>query len=212
MMVGFILTPLLAMVFLKERSTGARWLGILLVVEGVGIVVTSNPEGQQLATRLRGIIFGLLAVVSMSVSYVIAKKALENMTALQGTFVRMLFGTVGMFVFGVVTGRVGTWVLPLTDSGFMMFFVAAVCVVTFGGFWFTHVAIKNLDLTIANTLMATEPLFVLVLGAVALGQPVTLLACLGSVVAVEGVAVLLKSSTPGDDEGGETGSETTFDD
>jgi drug/metabolite transporter (DMT)-like permease len=197
MMVGFILTPLLAMVFLREPSTLARWLGIALVLGGIMLVLTTGTAEEAADTRVRGIILGLLSVISMSVSFVIAKKALESMTALQGTFVRMLIGTLGMLVFGALTGRLRTWVLPLSDPGLVTYFVAAVAVITFGGFWLTHVAIKNVDLTIANTLMATEPVFVLIFGALFLGNRITLIACAGTVLALSGVTVLFRTAAAG---------------
>lgn len=195
MMAGFILTPLLAMVCLKEPSTPARWLGIALVVEGIGVVVATSPESEPAATRLAGIVFGLLSVVSMSVSFVIAKKALENLTALQGTFVRMAVGFVGMLAFGAARGGIGDWIAPFRETEFVVFFLVAVFIVTFGGFWFTHVAIKYVDLTVANTLMATEPLFVLLLGVLVFRRGVPLLGVIGSLVAIQGVAVLLKAVT-----------------
>lgn len=197
MMAGFILTPLLAMLCLKERSTPARWLGIALVVEGIGVVVATNSETGPGGTRLLGLAFGLLSVVSMSVSFVIAKKALEDLTSLQGTFVRMLFGFLGMLAVGLTRGGVGGWIEPFRDPGFAAFFLGSVFIVTFGGFWFTHLAIKNLDLTIASTLMATEPLFVLLIGIVFFGRVPPLLGFLGSLVAVQGVAVLLRALSAG---------------
>jgi drug/metabolite transporter (DMT)-like permease len=193
MMVGFILTPLLAMVCLKEKSTPARWLGIALVVEGIGVVVATSPEVEPGATRMVGLVFGLLSVVSMSVSFVIAKKALENLSSLQGTFVRMAVGFLGILALGLVRGGLGDWMEPFRDPEFVVFFLVAVFIVTFGGFWFTHAAIKYVDLTIANTLMATEPLFVLLLGVVVFRRGVTLLGFLGSLVAIQGVAVLLRA-------------------
>jgi drug/metabolite transporter (DMT)-like permease len=196
MMIGFVLTPMLAMIFLKEESSLARWLGIALVIQGIGVVMASNPGDEAGAVRLEGVVYGVLSVVSMSVSYVVAKKALESLTALQGTVVRMTVGSIGVFVVGLIGGRLGDWIGPLRDPGFLLFFLAAVAVVTFGGFWLTLVAIKNVDLSIANTLMATEPLFVLLIGAILFGEPLTLLAALGTVVALEGAAVLIVRAAP----------------
>jgi drug/metabolite transporter (DMT)-like permease len=193
MMVGFVLTPALAMLFLKEKSTLGRWLGIGLVLGGIVVVQFANVEKLELAMRVRGILFGLLSVVAMSISFVVAKKALESFSALQGTLIRVAFGTLGMFVVGIASGSIGGWLAPFRDIGFFVFFASAVYVVTFGAFWLTHAAIKYLDLTIANTLMATEPLFALFLAALFLGQRVTVIACVGTLVSLGGVAVLLRA-------------------
>ena len=64
------------------------------------------------------------------------------------------------------------------------------CVVTFGGFWLSLLAIKNLDVATANTLIATEPVFVLPLAAVFLRQKITGRAVAGTSVAVVGIILL----------------------
>ncbi len=193
MMVGFVLTPALAMIFLKEKSTLVRWSGIGLILAGIAIVQFANAEELDLGMRVKGIVFGLLSVVSMSISFVIAKKALESFSALQGTFIRMLFGSVGVFLVCLSSGSLGDWMAPFRDPDFIAFFALAVCVVTFGAFWLTHAAIKYLELTIANTLMATEPVFVLIIGALVFKRPVALVACLGTLVSLEGVVILLRA-------------------
>jgi drug/metabolite transporter (DMT)-like permease len=69
-------------------------------------------------------------------------------------------------------------------------FIAAVTVVTFGGFWLSLFAIKSLDVSIANTLLATEPLFALPLSVVCLRERPVALAWGGALVAFPGALLL----------------------
>jgi drug/metabolite transporter (DMT)-like permease len=109
---------------------------------------------------------------------------------MQATFVRMAAGTLGIFLLGGATGRLGAWMNPFTELRVALRFFVAVCVVTFGGFWLSLLAIKNLDVATANTLIATEPVFVLPLAAVFLRQKITGRAVAGTSVAVVGIILL----------------------
>jgi len=191
MMVGQVLTPLCAMVFLKEPSTVSRWSGIILVVAGIGIVLSGRLAGEG-DLGWRGVGFGLTSVIAMSLSIVIAKKALDRLSALEGTFIRMAAGTAGMLLLGVLTGRLGAWVLPLQDPRFLLLFLVAVCIVTFGGFWLSLAAIKYADVVVGSTLISTEPLFVLLIGALFMGRGITARALAGTVLALAGVVALVR--------------------
>lgn len=190
LMLGQVLTVVLAVVFLGETPTMAVWLGIVLVTLGIGIVLYTKLAGEKQASGLRGIAFGLLSVLCMSVSILIAKQGLNSVSALQGTFIRMLSGTTGMLLFGTMTRRLAVWVVPFRDLKLVGHFLVAVCVVTFGGFWLSLVAIKYVDVSIANTLNSTEPLFILPLAAIFLKEKVTLKAVAGTVIALLGIVSL----------------------
>jgi drug/metabolite transporter (DMT)-like permease len=63
--------------------------------------------------------------------------------------------------------------------------------VTFGGFWLSLVSIAYLDVAIANTLNATEPLFVLPLAALVLKEKITLPVVMASLATVIGIALIV---------------------
>jgi len=191
---GQAVTVLLAVAFLGETMAPAQWVGIALVVLGVTVVLQGTlASEEQRATKLRGVVFGLLAVLVLSASAIVAKMALgdeSGMTiaqTLQATFVRMLAGTVGVFAYGVTTGRIAKWATPFQDRRLFGRFVGSVAVVTFGGFWLGLVAFKYTQVAVASTLTSTEPVFGLLLAAVLLRERVTLRAVAGTGVTVLGV-------------------------
>ena len=190
MLLGQVLTVVFAVLFLGERPTPAAWTGIVLVVSGVGVVLTAELSGRNRAAGFKGIAFGLISLLGMAASTIIAKKALADVSAMQATFVRMTAGTLGIFILGGATGRLGAWMNPFSELRVAARFFVAVCVVTFGGFWLSLLAIKNLDVATANTLIATEPVFVLPLAAVFLRQKITGRAVAGTLVAVVGIILL----------------------
>ncbi|HBD09041.1 MAG TPA: EamA family transporter, partial [Syntrophobacteraceae bacterium] len=173
MMLGMVVTPILAVLFLGESPTPLAWAGIVLVVAGIGVVLYAKLTGDEERSSLRGTILGTLSVICMAVSMIIAKKGLASISAMQATFIRMVAGTAGMLLCGIVTGRLGKWMLPFREPRLLSLFVFSVCVVTFGGFWLSLVAIKYVDVSIAYTLNSTEPLFILPLAVLILKDKVT---------------------------------------
>jgi drug/metabolite transporter (DMT)-like permease len=189
LMSGQVLTAILAIVFFQEMPSWLGWLGMFLVTLGIQIVLETklSLEG---STR-RGIAFGFLSVLCMSVSLLVAKTGLESMSTLQATFIRMLSGTVGIFIFGLATRQIRRWILPFRDSNSIVFFILSVCIVTFGGFWLSLVAVKYVDVAIASSLNSIEPAFVLPLAAIFLREKITSRAIVGTIVSVAGVILLI---------------------
>ena len=190
MMLGMVITPIMAVLFLGESPTLLAWTGIALVVAGIGVVLHAKFAGDEERSSFRGAILGTLSVICMAVSMIIAKKGLASISAMQATFIRMVAGTVGMLLCGILMGRLGKWMLPFREPRLFGLFVLSVCVVTFGGFWLSLVAIKYVDVSIAYTLNSTEPLFILPLAVLILKERITLRALLGTVVALGGIACL----------------------
>lgn len=141
----------------------------------------------------------------MSISVIIAKIGLENISAIQATFIRMLAGTLGILVFGLATNNITRWVLPLKQPRLLGFFFFSILIITFGGFWLSLVGIKYAPVSIAQTLNTTDPVFALFLAPVLTPivvsfleekpfnltySPISLRALWGTVITLSGVAVI----------------------
>ena len=201
LMLGQVFTVILAVLVLGERPEIQVWVGVFITLFGVWFILneklSEDPKDEQernRQTRKRGIQFGLLSVFCMSVSIIIAKQALEDVNAMQATLIRMTAGTAGMFAFGMKVGRIKSWIEPFYNTRLAIHFILAVTVVTFGGFWLSLLAIKHIDVVIANSLIATEPLFVLPLAALFLKEKITKSALAGSVVITTGIIIMLAGS------------------
>lgn len=187
---GEVLTIGLAVIFLGERHNLTAWLGIACVVCGIAIVLQSKLTEEKTTSSWRGIAFGLLSVLCMSVSIIIAKEGLATVSAIEATFIRMVSGTLGMFAFGMVTKQLRGWILPLQDVKLVGQLLLSVVFITFGGFWLSLVAIKYVDVSIANTLNTTDPVFVLLLTAIFLKEKITWRAVIGTALTMTGIIVL----------------------
>jgi drug/metabolite transporter (DMT)-like permease len=166
-------------------------VGVALVMAGIAMVLPASASGTApRGARLRGVLFGLAAVVCMTASTLAARTALTSASPMHATLVRMTAGTVAVLAVGAATGRLRSWAAPFRNVDLRHRFVVAVAVVTFGGFWLSLVALKNVDVATANTLGSTEPLFAVPLAAVFLGERPTLRGVSGCVVASAGMVVL----------------------
>jgi drug/metabolite transporter (DMT)-like permease len=191
MLLAPVVTLLMALCFLGERPAMVSWIGIILVLGGVTLTfkgkIEANNEAHQ---RGLGLLFGVLSVLSMAGSIIIAKIGLQDVSALEGTFLRLFFGFAGMLVVGMARREVKSWLVPLRRAGLGWRFLLAVAVVTFGGFWLSLDAIKRLDVSIANTLLATEPIFALPLAVIWLREQASGAAVTGAIVALCGAGIL----------------------
>ncbi len=188
---GQVLTVLLALAWLGERPGAVQTAGIALVLGGVATVMWVRLSGdEQQASKFAGLGWGLAAVVCMAVSVIIAKEALASADSIQAAFIRLLAGTIGIFLFGQATSRMGDSLKFLLDKRFAALFLISVFVVTFGGFWLSLFAIEKTDVSVANTLNSTEPLFVLPIATFVLKETITVWVVIGSMLAVLGIALL----------------------
>lgn len=188
---GQVLTVVLAVLILGEDLSAASIVGISLVIAGVAAVLLGTSSDDGASTRLKGVLYGLLAVICMSASSIVAKAGLgAGSDTIQATFIRMFVGTLGVFCFGLATRRLPGWIAPFRETRLIGRFVAAVCVITFGGFWLGMVALKYSTVAIASTLTSTEPVFALIFVAVFFRQKVPLRAVLGTVIAFIGIVFL----------------------
>ena len=189
---GQVFTVLLAVIWLSERPSAGEWAGIAFILTGVTVVMWVRLSGESGATGLAGIGWGLAAVVFMAVSIVVAKQALATTGSVQATFIRMLAGTIGIFLFAAPTRQLVTFLKPLRAPRFAGLFLVSVTVVTFGGFWLSLFAIKQVDVAVANTLGSTEPLFVLPFAAFVLREAITPVVVVGSTLACLGIMLLFR--------------------
>ena len=192
-MMGQVLTAILGILILKELPFLVQWIGIFVTIIGVAIVLWNKifTESSNRKTNIRGIVFGILAMLCFSSAMIIAKQAMITVSALSAVMIRMIAGTLGMLIYGLFTKQIVTWLNPIQNRKMITFFFLSVFVVTYGGFWLGLVALKNLNVVIASTLGATEPLFVLPLALFILKERITFLEILGALFTTIGIIIIV---------------------
>jgi len=192
---GQVITVLLACYLLGETLPLSGWLGIALIITGITIGIFPRELSKREST-VRGIVYGLISVILMSVAVILTKKGLTaEVSTLHATFIRMLAGTSGILVVGIITGNLGGWVAPFRDVQLIAKFSIAVCIITFGGFWLAIVAFKYTNVVVASSLISTEQIFVLPVSALLLKNKISGQSITGAVIATTGIIALYLSGS-----------------
>ncbi len=188
---GPAFTVILAVLFLRERPSVLQWSGIILTLGGVITVVWERPSAADVRKGwAKGLIYSLLSIVCMSAGILLAKIGVAPVSALEGTFIRLLWGASGLFICGCVTRKFGNWLTPFRDPGLFRLMLVSVFVIIFGGFWLFLVSLKFIDASIATILEATTPLWILPMSFFILKEKIRMREVIGVTIAVCGVGCI----------------------
>jgi drug/metabolite transporter (DMT)-like permease len=190
-----LMTAILAFIFLDEKIAAYAWLGVMVTALGIAWVVTrreNNREDQNIANR-KGILFAFLAALSQAVGAVISRWALTETTIspLQSAVVRLFAGIIFLLIWVAVRRlKLGEWIKSSSEFTSPRFRV--ILVILLGAYlplWLQQVAFKNTEVGIAQTLLATSPIFILPITAIQ-KENVSLREVFGVIVSVIGIAIL----------------------
>lgn len=187
--VGPAFTVILAVSLLGERLSGVGAAGMALTLAGATLV-SWRRAGPACGPRAsRGILWALGAALSTAVAVVLAKVGVREISALEGTTVRVFAGGVALGLLGAVRGTLGTWLGPLRRPRTLWFALGAVFV-SMSGFWLFLLGLKYGDASGVSVLNSTTPLFVLPIAAMASRERIAASEVAGALMGTVGVAMI----------------------
>ncbi|CAH7226937.1 DMT family transporter [Vibrio chagasii] len=192
------LSGVLALMFLGAALTLQSWLGVVITTLAVTFVVfqpskSANNDSTNQA-QWSGIGYGLVASVCQASGVVISHYALVagDIPPLLGALIRL---TVGVFAVMMIIPFVENkpyssikrdlWEMTKLDK---LWLLSAIFVGTFLALWLQQIALKNANPAIAQTLIATSPVFILVIYALK-GEKVSKQSIIGTLAAVGGISL-----------------------
>ncbi|MEL6440476.1 MAG: DMT family transporter [Cyanobacteria bacterium J06621_8] len=182
---------LLALIFIGEALATSAWCGILITILGIAWVISERNPLDRLGLSRKGITWGILAAIAQATGAVISRFALtqSDISPLASTFIRLVGGTVivlALILLPTARQATGKWRLSWRGLGI-------IAIASFGstylGIWLQQTSLKFAPTGIAQTLLATSPLFILPLVALQ-GEKISLRAILGVGVALAGIALM----------------------
>ncbi|MFA0036265.1 DMT family transporter [Vibrio sp. 10N.261.52.A1] len=192
------LSGVLALMFLGAALTLQSWLGVVITTLAVTFVVfqPSNSVSDDSTNQAQwsGIGYGLVASVCQASGVVISHYALVagDIPPLLGALIRL---TIGVFVVMMIIPFVerkpyslikrDLWEMTKLDK---LWLLSAIFVGTFLALWLQQIALKNANPAIAQTLIATSPVFILVIYALK-GEKVSKQSLIGTLAAVGGISL-----------------------
>jgi drug/metabolite transporter (DMT)-like permease len=191
------LAALMAWAFLQEALSVRAWGGILLTLLGVAWVIservpgTTQERNQDSALLWRGVTWGMAAALGQAGGSVLSRAALADTVVdpLWSSLLRLTAGGVVLVVLLSGRGQLREPMRVAQSPQIWPILGLTAFLGTYLGIWLQQVAFKYSPAGIAQSLLATSPLFVLPLAAL-LGDRVTGRAVLGVLVALGGVWLL----------------------
>lgn len=189
-----VITALLAWAFLAESLNTIGWLGIVITLAGVLWVITEqgNGSGSTRGHAWKGIGYGFLAALSQAIGAVISRRVLTGTqtSALQSALIRLVAGVAFLLIWIAVKRiRIGQWVKPASTPRLWGTVAVVVIIGTYLAIWLQQVAFQFTRVGIAQTLLATSPLFVLPISALQ-GERLSPRSVFGVVIAIAGIALM----------------------
>ncbi len=189
------LTVVFAWIFLGESLNLLSWIGIIITILGVIWVITEKKDN--LSTNAKrftwlGVFFGFLAALSQAVGAILSRWALTESTvsALQSALIRLLAGTLVLLIWILVRReKIGVWLSPRPNARLWIILSMVVLFGTYIAIWLQQIAFEFSKVGIAQTLLATSPLFILPLAALQ-KEKISLRSIIGVLLSLGGIVVL----------------------
>ena len=191
-----------ALVFLEEQLTINSWCGILLTLLGVAWVISEKSPLSTISDRAwkQGIGWGIIAALTQAIGAVLSRFALveSNISPLWSSLIRLIAGTAVVFLLllkpSMVSGQVLKDERDKQPQNYLSFRVlGTITLAAFGstylGIWLQQTSLKFAPTGIAQTLLATSPLFVIPIAAVR-GERITIRGIVGVSIAIIGIGLL----------------------
>lgn len=187
------ISALLALIFLRELLGANAWYGILMTIGGVAWVISERtPSLSANISPVRGIVWAILAALTNAIGAVLSRYALveTDISPLWSTLLRLIGGTlIIVLLLPFARDRNNERQQPLASVKIVSTIVVTSLGSTYLGIWLQQTALKFSATGIAQTLLATSPVFVIPLAAW-MGENISLRAILGVLIAIVGISLL----------------------
>lgn len=188
------MTAILALIFLGETLKPGAWCGIFLTLIGVAWVITERTPDSVISDRnpLQGIFWAILAAIAQASGAVLSRAALvqSDLLSLWSTLLRLIGGTIIVALL-LLFSRPHELQTPKLVWSIRL--LGVIILTSFGstylGIWLQQTGLKFAPAGIAQTLIATSPLFVLPI-AFWFGEKISIRSILGVLIALAGIGIL----------------------
>lgn len=180
---GPVFTALMSAAFLHERLRPAGWLGIAIAFAGVAVISLGQGGGLRFEP---GALLILLAAVSTSAFFIVAKKPLRHYSAIEFTSYSIWAGTIPLLFFAPGLLRQIPVAAPSATLAiiYLGVFPAALAYVL----W--NYALARMPASLLSSFLYLTPVLAMLIAWVWLAELPTVLTVVGGVVAIAGVVIV----------------------
>ncbi|MEA3311116.1 MAG: DMT family transporter [candidate division WOR-3 bacterium] len=189
-----VFAALIAWIFLGETLGLMAIVGIALVVGGICLVVLNKKGNEHLERKnlVTGVIFSVLAAIGQGSGLVIAKHGMSlGVGEIDATMIRVLSATAVVAVFTLIIGRGKRVAASARNAKAMLFVALGTTIGLIMGTLLAFVSINNTEVGVGATLISLSPLILLPASRIIYRERITLIAVIGTIVTIAGVALLM---------------------
>jgi drug/metabolite transporter (DMT)-like permease len=189
-----LFTALMAFIFLGERMRAIRLAGMGVVVCGILMVVISRQRGAEPTAAkgsAKGYLFAILSSVFQAGGLLFSKAGLaDGYSAIAGTQIRVITAIAGFGIQALLLRQANeVFIAPARESKVFRNIAIGAVFGPFLGVTFSLFALQNTDAGTASTLMALNPVLIIIPSILILKQKVKAMEIAGAFVAVCGAAL-----------------------
>ncbi len=177
---------ILAIIFLKEKATIRRTIGIMIASGGVFIIL-SGGRVEFGSEYLFGDLLILIAVLAWAIGTVILKPMAVKYGAFRVTGLALIYGSILYFPFGLYKTTEHS-LTNITSTGWLSIFYMAV-VVSIIAYFLWYWTLKYMEASRIAVLHNIQPLIATVVAAFILGETISGTFVLGGCIAIGGVVL-----------------------
>ncbi|MFZ3590624.1 DMT family transporter [Bacillus sp. DJP31] len=181
-----VFTVILSVLFLSERFSFAKLIGLTIAITGVVLVTTHDTRAFQILPNI-GYILMIFSTLNWAVYSILIKKFSLPYSSLAITFWTSLTGFILTIPFSIRSkGWIALTSLPTHDWIHLIFlgvFVSAIA------YWYWGKALEVLEANQVSVFMYLEPLVTLIAAMILLKEHVVLTSILGGICIILGVSV-----------------------
>jgi drug/metabolite transporter (DMT)-like permease len=198
-----LFSAVLASLLLNESLAFTAMLGVVMTVAGVVIVVADRKAAKEAPGLMPGkaslgAVLGVLGAICQSVGGVFSKKGMVNAdgepicNAVEATFIRLFVAAIATAVLVMIAKKARAHLSKGIKPEMLRFLIPATALGTWLGIWLSQIAYQKADVAIAQTLLATCPLFAIPIVWYSHKQRVTALAFLGTAISILGIYLTVR--------------------
>ena len=184
-----VVTAFIAVFAFNETLGLMSYLSLLLTISGVAYVMWSKAESSHKNVVWKsGLLVAGLFVLTESSGILLTKWAVFEIDSLEATFIRQVWGVVGLTVWGLIARELVSDFQPLKNNPalfkklLLTSFIGA-----FLGTWLSVLALKLTFASVAVALNSTSPIFIILITVLFLREKMPASSIIGSIIAVVGV-------------------------
>ncbi|MBO8155742.1 MAG: DMT family transporter [Bacillaceae bacterium] len=179
-----IWSAVLAQLFLKEKITRIKWLGILIGSFGLTFMIGWDFLLEQHSMKIIGELLIVLAAVSWAISNIYYQHVFRGVDQLQVTAYQMLFGTIGLMLATLIT----EWGEPVQVTPNSMYIVVYTGVIA-SAFCFTcwFYLLRRVDTVTVTISSLLVPVFGVLFSWLTLHEPITTEIAVGTALIISGI-------------------------